>query len=102
MSENLPSITKLEAARRQIDFAIKHHFADDDAFAIHAVISSAFLMLRELAEVRGGVQAHQAFKDIVRPGCEKEFWGLMNRASNFLKHADRDSDAKLEDVRVEI
>jgi hypothetical protein len=102
MSEKFPSIMKLDAARRQIDFAIKHHFAEDDAFAIHTVISSAFLMLRELAEVRGGVRAHQAFKDIIRPGCEKEFWRVMNRASNFLKHADRDPDGKLEDVRVEI
>jgi hypothetical protein len=98
----LPSITKLEAARRQIDFAIEHHFAEADPFVIHTVISAAFGILRPLAERHGNVRAHRAFADIIRPGKEQEFWGYVNRASNFLKHADRDPDASLEDVREEI
>jgi hypothetical protein len=102
MSESLPAITKLEAARRQIDFAIEHHFSEGDPFAIHTVIAAALGILRELAELRGDVRTHEAFKGIIRPGKEREFWAVVNRASNFLKHADRDPQAMLDDVRAEI
>jgi hypothetical protein len=101
-SRKLPAITKLEAARRQIDFAIEHHFAEGDPFVIHTVVSAAFGILRPLAERHGNVRSHRAFANIIRPGKEREFWGVITRASNFLKHADRDPDAKLEDVREEI
>jgi hypothetical protein len=102
MSESLPAITKLEAARRQIDFSIDHHFSGGDPFAIHTVVAAALGILRALAESRGDVRTHEAFKRIIRPGKEREFWAVMNRASNFLKHADRDPQALLEDVRAEI
>ncbi len=98
----LPQIGKLEAARRQIEFAISAHFSNGDPFAIHTVASAAFGILRALAEKRGSVKAHQAIADRIRPGMAGEFWGYINRASNFLKHADRDPDALLEDVSAEI
>ena len=98
----LPRIGKLEAARRQIEFAISAHFSNGDPFAIHTVTTAAFGILRALAEKRGSVKAHQAISDRIRPGKEGEFWRYINRASNFLKHADRDPDAMLEDVSAEI
>jgi hypothetical protein len=98
----LPRIGKLEAARRQIGFAISAHFSNGDPFAIHTVISAAFGILHALAEKHGSVRAHQAISDHIRPGKEREYWSYMNRASNFLKHADRDSDAMLEDVSDEV
>ena len=101
-SRKLPPISKLEAARRQIEFAISAHFANGDLFAIHTVTSAAWGILRALAEMRGSVRSHQAMLDIIRPGMEREFWSYMNRASNFLKHADRDPDAMLDDVSEEI
>jgi hypothetical protein len=98
----LPRIGKLEAARRQIEFAIRAHFENRDPFAIHTVTEAAFGILRALAEKHGGVRAHQAIKDCIKPGSERTFWWYINRASNFLKHADRDPDATLEDVNEEI
>jgi hypothetical protein len=94
----LAPITKLDAARRQIDFAIAQHFAEGDPFAIHTVVAAALGILRALAESRGDVHIHTSLKGIIRPGMETKFWGALNRASNFLKHADRDPEATLENV----
>ena len=101
-ARKLPRIGKLEAARRQIEFAIRAHFENRDPFAIHTVTEAAFGILRALAEKRGSVRVHQAIVDRIKPGKESEFWWYINRASNFLKHADRDPDATLEDVNDEI
>jgi hypothetical protein len=98
----LPRIGKLEAARRQIEFAIRTHFENRDPFAIHTVTEAAFGILRALAEKQGSVRIHQEIVNRIQPGKQSEFWWYINRASNFLKHADRDPDAILEDVNEEI
>jgi len=98
----LPSVTKLDAARRQLEFAIEAHFEGRDPFAIHSVVAAAFGILRGLANRAGTVRAHEALKDHIRPGMEREYWAYMNRASNFLKHADRDPDESLEGINEEI
>jgi hypothetical protein len=98
----LPPIGKLEAARRQIEFAMRAHFEKRDPFAIHTVTEAAFGILRALADKRGSVRIHQVIVDRIKPGMESEYWWYINRASNFLKHADRDPDAILEDVNEEI
>lgn len=98
----LPRIGKLEAARRQIEFAIRAHFENRDPFAIHTVAEAAMGILRPLVEKRGAVRIHQAIVDCIKPGSERTFWWYVHRASNFLKHADRDPDATLEDVHEEI
>jgi hypothetical protein len=102
VSGRLPRIGKLDAARRQIEFAIRTHFENRDPFAIHTVTQAAFGILRALAEKHGSVRIHQAIVDRIRPGKEAEFWWYITRASNFLKHADRDPDEILEDVSEEI
>ena len=94
----LPAITKLEAARRQIDFAIAQHFSEGDPFAVHTVIAAAFGILRALAKRKGNLRIEHAFTDLIRPDMENQFWNFLNRVSNFLKHADRDPDATLDDV----
>jgi len=101
-TRKLPTITKLEAARRQIDFAIEQHFAESDPFAVHTVIAAALGILEPLAERSGSVRIHQAMKDLIVPGKEREFRHYVNHASSFLKHADRDPDARLEDVNEDI
>jgi hypothetical protein len=46
-------ITKLAAAQRQLDAAIRMTFAGEDALAIHTVAAAAFRLLRDLKEKRG-------------------------------------------------
>jgi hypothetical protein len=46
-------INKLEAARRQIDAAIRMTFANEDELAIHTVAAAAYRIVRDLLEKQG-------------------------------------------------
>lgn len=91
------AITKLEAAQRQTDEAIRMHFNGSDALAVITVAHAALSLMRDLAEAKGGVALHENFKAFVRPGKEKEFQDALNRIPNFLKHANRDPDAMIDE-----
>jgi hypothetical protein len=46
-------INKLEAARRQLDTAIRLTFANEDALAIHTLAAAAYRILRDILHERG-------------------------------------------------
>lgn len=46
-------ITKIEAARRQLNAAITMFFRDDDELAVHVVAQSAYQIIRDLLAARG-------------------------------------------------
>jgi len=94
-------LSKIEAARRQIDSAIRMLFANEDPVSIYTIAAAGSRILNDLAEKKGDIDVHQKFKDIIRPGMEKEFWFHMNKPANFLKHADRGPDSILSDFDEE-
>jgi hypothetical protein len=86
-------INKIDAARRQIDAAIRMTFRGEDPVAIHAVIGGAHRIIRDICEQRGDIDSYQRFTDFIVPGHEGEFWRYWNASVNFLKHADKDPNA---------
>ena len=86
-------INKLDAARRQIDAAIRMTFAGEDPVAIHSIIAAGHRIVKDICEQRGDIESYLKFTDWIAPGYEKEFWSHMNASANFVKHADRDADA---------
>jgi hypothetical protein len=62
---------KIEAARRQLDAAIRLFFTPEDPFAVHSVMSAAERILRDLAEQSGNSSIHETIKLYIRPGMEK-------------------------------
>ncbi len=93
---------KPEAARRQLDSAIRMLFQNEDPIAIHTLCMAAFRILRDLAEKGGDSYIHKLVKAIILPGMENEFWGALQGPANFFKHADRDAAAILGDVDEEL
>lgn len=87
---------KPDAARRQIEAAIRMLFSEEDLFAVHTVIGAGFRILRDLAEKSGESDFHNLIKSLIRPGKERVCWELINKVPNFLKHADKDPDGTLE------
>lgn len=87
---------KVDAARRQLEAAIRMFFAKEDALAVHTIASAAYRILRDLAEGTGNSKFHESCKSMIKPGKEKEFWAAMNKSANFLKHADSDPSGILE------
>ena len=80
-------VTKIQAAQRQIDVAIRMLFRNEDPVAIHTVAMAGFRILRDLTEKMG---LEHPIDSMIKPGKEKEFWGALNSFSNFCKHADLD------------
>ncbi len=86
-------INKLDAARRQLNAAIRMTFSGEDPAAIHTVAAVASSIIRSICEQRGDINGYERVKDRIAPGHEKEFWRAVNASANFLKHADRDPGA---------
>jgi hypothetical protein len=94
-------ISKIEAARRQIDVAIRMLFAQEDAIAIHSLSMAAFRILRDLSASDDDNYMNQVTKGLIKEGREREFWSLLQKPANFLKHADRDPHSILDDFDEE-
>jgi hypothetical protein len=91
-------ITKIEAAERQLDAAIRLFFANDDWIAVHTLAAASGRILRDLAEQRGS-SAWERMNEHIVPEKRNYVWGQFNKAAaNFFKHADRDPDALLEGI----
>lgn len=87
------SVSKIDAARRQLDCAIRLFFSDDDSLAIHTLGHAAFKIVFDLYPKQRGDGFDRDLSDIIaRLG-----WRRFNRVPNFLKHADNDSQDVLED-----
>lgn len=85
-------ISKLEAARRQLDCAIRLFFSDDDLCSVITLSRASFRLLWDI------------YPTITSDGFEKPFgkliaelgWSRFNEVANFLKHADKDPEAQME------
>ena len=137
-------VTKLAAAKRQLQAAIRLFFLEEDELAVHTVASAAYGLLKDLKRDRGQNEAADSYRttffylvrdfrrgtlpahltsdpskmaeieriadqlspitadsklsDVqvtISPAQEKQYWNESNRAANFLKHADRDTDGTL-------
>lgn len=91
-------VNKIEAVRRQLDAAIRMLFANEDPLAIHTLSMAAFRILRDLAGKRDDSYIHKVVGSMIKPGMKKEFWKFLHGPSNFLKHADKDSEAILNNI----
>jgi hypothetical protein len=91
-------VNKVDAARRQIDLAIRLHFHNEDIVSIHTLASAGFRILRDTAEAKKA-RFHEDFvQTVIKPGMERQFWTAINRPANFFKHAEIDPDEILENV----
>ena len=91
-------VTKLEAAQRQIDAAIRLLFKNEDPVAIHTIAAAALQILKDLAK-KDNTQVWKMMNQCIRPEMRKTFRDeVENKAVNFLKHADKDPDGILENV----
>jgi hypothetical protein len=87
-------IDKLDVARRQIVAAVRLFFEEGDPVAIHTLVAPAHQVLVDIGEskgIHGGIKNAKALQS---PDAKK-YLASINFAFNFIKHADRDGDAKI-------
>jgi hypothetical protein len=85
-------VSKLDAARRQLETASRLYFANGDAVSIHTLTAAAFNLLADLRKHHG--KDATVFRDEllarVKPEFVKAVTNLLRNTENFFKHADRD------------
>jgi hypothetical protein len=93
---SFPTVTKLEAANRQLCTAIRMFFEDGDAVAVQTLACAA----REIYEKhcqKSGLGSMFDFVQAGSPGhAERDLWNLLNAARNFFKHPGAALDERIE------
>lgn len=92
-------VTKLDAARRQLETSIWLLFEGRDAVSVRTLAHAAFGILKDVSNHRNERSVLDAANEIAAssPG----FWNGFNRVGNFLKHADKDPTGVLSGVPEE-
>ena len=62
------NVSKVEAARRQIDVAIHMLFSEEDPLAIHTLAGAAFQILRDLADKKSDSYMKKITQGMIKPG----------------------------------
>jgi hypothetical protein len=87
----MPKLSKIEAAQRQLDSAIRLYFDNEDLLPVHALSRAAFRVLYDLQP------AGDNHTQLIMQTIQYLGWGNFNELTNFLKHADRDPDAEVDE-----
>ena len=91
--KSIMQLGKLEAARRQLETAIRLYFASEDEVSIHTLAAAAYSLIRDLNEHRNGEPMLKDLHRLLPDDLAGEFRRYVNRPENFLKHAEKDPEA---------
>lgn len=84
-------VSKLNAARRQLDCAIELWFAGKDEVSIHTLAAAAHQIVHDINKKKGG---RDLLLDsiVIKDEYRSEYIALIKRDMNFFKHADKDPE----------
>lgn len=90
------NISKLDAAKRQLETAILIFFNYGDIVSIHTLSAASHQLLMDLGKESGIKSSIKETNLIfIREDKRAEYKQMMNKAENFFKHASKDKDALL-------
>ncbi|MGO3933653.1 hypothetical protein [Rhodopseudomonas pseudopalustris] len=84
--------SKLEAAKRQLDCAIRLYLTDDHLSSVITLSRASFRLLWDIYPTI----AQDGFEKPLGKVIENIGWHKLNAITNFLKHADKDTEAQME------
>jgi hypothetical protein len=89
-------ISKIEAAKRQLDCAIDLWFRGKDEVSIHTLLVASYRVIYDINKKHGTL--HEAVYDtpVIKEEYKKEWVKMIAEPSNFFKHADRDPEGQIE------
>jgi hypothetical protein len=85
-------ISKLEAAKRQLDCAIRLYLNDEDMSSIITLSRASFRLLWDIYPTI----ANDGFEKPLSKLIDRMGWAKFNAIANFLKHADKDPEAQMD------
>jgi len=89
--KNFIYISKLDAAKRQLEISIRLFFRKSDVVAIHTLAAATHGVLNDLG-VKRGIKSiiKNEMLDRIKKGKRIEYMRAVHEAQNFFKHADKD------------
>jgi hypothetical protein len=90
------TITKIEAARRQLITSIRLLFEDADSISVYTLAHGSWEVLDALCKHEGRLRFREQMASATGKG-EKAIKEIANLGKNFFKHADSDPEGVLED-----
>ena len=92
------TVSKLDAAKQQLETAIRLYFSDGEPVSIHTLTAAAYNILRDVTKHKGlePMLIKGQMLDYVIPEYRKMIAEKTVEAENFFKHADRDHEATLD------
>lgn len=97
----LPALTKLDVAQREINTAVELTFNGGDPVAICVLASAARAIVDALCAIQNASSFKRELQDHAPDITDRDYYRLANRASNFFKHADQDPFEVLEGFKPE-
>ena len=90
-------ISKLDAARRQLQTAITLWFAEGDPVSIHTLTHAAYEIIETVSKQRNpGRRDLLSDSPVVKDEHRKEWKDFIRKPGNFFKHARRDGNDVIE------
>jgi hypothetical protein len=89
-------ISKVSAARRQLDTAIELWFLDKGEVCVQTLVGAAYQIIHDINQKKGAV--HDLLYDslVVKDEYRSKWVAIIKNPVNFFKHADNDPDAIVE------
>jgi hypothetical protein len=85
-------VSKIDAARRQLDTAIELWFYDKDPVSVHALARAAYEIIHDINQKKGGGVDLLFDSVVIKDEYQKEWAAVLKAPGNFFKHADRDPE----------
>lgn len=91
------NVSKLDAAKRQLEAAIYLFFRNGDPISTHTLTGAAYEIFETLCDAQGvrSIIA-QGLSEMIRPDKQAEVRKKLNDPKNFFKHADKDPKSTLD------
>ncbi len=87
-------ISKLDAAKRQLECAINLFFKQADPISIHTLTAAAHQLLMDIGRLEN-VKSFVKESSLIKKEYFAEYIKTINTAENFFKHAEKDRSALL-------
>lgn len=89
-------LSKLDVAKRELEYSARLFFLGGDPVIIHLIASAAQTILRDLSNKQGIKTFMDHFLLMIKKEKQKMVMDKLKEAQNFMKHADNDEDKILD------
>ncbi len=96
----IPSLTKLDVAQREINAAIRLLFDGGDPVAVLVLAAAARGIVTALCEKQGASSFFDDLQEEIPDRKKRDLYKEANKHPNWFKHADEDADAVLEGFKA--